>query len=301
MGLRRDIGGQWYSGGMVVRLIMINAGVFLFLRVFDLLFWLVGVESPNVVQWLSSSSHLPTLITKPWSVVTYMFTHWDLFHIFFNLLILWFIGRIFEDLLGPRRLLGNYILGGFMGLALFIISYNLFPVFQRFSTGMSILGASAGVMGVFIGLAAYRPDLELHLLIFGRVKLKWLALIYVFIDLISIRNEVNSGGHIAHLGGALYGYLAARQLSLGNDWSLGFINGIERLLRPFRGNKTAVPKMRVEKRFARSTVTNDAAFNTARRDKQARVDAILDKISRSGYDSLSKEEKDFLFKASGGS
>ncbi len=129
MGLRNDIGGQWSSGGMVVRLIMINAGVFLFLRLFDLMFWLSGVEAPNVIHWLKSSSHLPTLIRTPWTVVTYMFTHWDLFHIFFNLLILWFIGRIFEDLLGPRRLLGNYLMGGFMGLALFIISYNLFPPF----------------------------------------------------------------------------------------------------------------------------------------------------------------------------
>lgn len=297
MGLRNELSGQWRSGGMVVKLIMINAGVFLFLRIFDLVFWLGGNEGPNILRWLQSSSDLSTLVRTPWTVVTYMFTHWDLFHIFFNLLILWFIGRIFEDLLGPRRLLGNYLLGGFVGLALFIISYNLFPAFQR-QLGVSILGASAGVMGVFIGLAAYRPDLELHLLIFGRVRLKWLALIYILIDLISVRNDVNSGGHIAHLGGALYGYLAARQLARGNDWSLDFINAIDRFFGLFR-RKNKVPKLRVEKKFVRSTVSNDIAYNAAKRDKQARVDAILDKISRSGYDSLSKEEKDFLFKASG--
>jgi hypothetical protein len=130
------------------------------------------------------------------------------------------------------------------------------------------------------------------------VKLKWIALGIVFIDLISIRESANSGGHIAHLGGALYGYLAGRQLTRGNDWSLNTINAIERLFKPFFGKKPAA-KLRVEKRFVRSTVSNDIAYNAAKRDKQARVDAILDKISRSGYDSLSKEEKDFLFRASG--
>ncbi len=299
MGLRNDIQGQWRTGGMLVKLIMINAGVFLFLRLFDLVFWLGGSEAPDITKWLMSSSHLPTLATRPWTVITYMFTHWSIGHIFWNLLILYFIGRIFEDLLGPKRLLGNYILGGMMGLALFIISYNLFPVFREM-TGSPILGASAGVMAVLVGLAAYRPDLELHLLIIGAVKLKWIALAIVFIDLISIRESGNSGGHIAHLGGALYGFMASQQLLRGNDWSLGFIGFFDRIFKR-ADRKRPMGKMRVEKRFARSTVASDVAYNAAKKDKQARVDAILDKISRSGYDSLSKEEKDFLFKASEGS
>lgn len=297
MGLSQDIGGQWRSGGMLVKLIMINAGVFLFLRLFDLVFFLGGSQPPDIASWLMSSSDLSTLITKPWSVITYMFTHWSLGHIFWNLLILYFIGRIFEDLMGPRRLLGNYILGGIVGLALFILSYNFFPVF-RSVTGSPILGASAGVMAVLIGLATYRPDLELHLLIIGAVKLKWIALAIVFIDLISIRDGGNSGGHIAHLGGALYGFMASRQLMRGTDWSLNFISFFDRLLKPLSA-KGRRSKMRVEKKFVRSTVASDIAFNAAKKDKQARVDAILDKISRSGYDSLSKEEKDFLFRASG--
>ena len=297
MGLQDDIRGQWRTGGMLVKLIMINAGVFLLLRLFDLVFWLGGSEAPDITRWLMSSSHLPTLAARPWTVITYMFTHWSLGHIFWNLLILYFIGRIFEDLLGPKRLLGNYLLGGIMGLALFVVSYNLFPVFREMS-GSPILGASAGVMAVLVGLAAYRPELELHLLFLGAVRLKWIALAIVLIDLISIRESGNSGGHIAHLGGALYGFLSARQLVKGNDWSMGFINFIDRLFSPFR-RKNIRTKLRVEKSFARSTVASDTALNTAKRDKQARVDAILDKISRSGYDSLSKEEKDFLFKASG--
>jgi membrane associated rhomboid family serine protease len=297
MGLRSEIGGQWNTGGMLVRLILINAGVFLFLRLFDLMFWLMSMEAPDVLQWLWSSGHMPTLLRKPWTVITYMFTHWDIRHIFWNMLILFFVGRIFEDLLGPARLLGNYILGGLMGYALFALSYNLLPQFQPY-VNAPILGASAGVMGVVIGLAAYRPNLELHLLLLGPVRMKWIAAFILFMDLISIRETGNSGGHIAHLGGALYGYLAARQLALGNDWSQGFVGALQKLLKPFRPKERRA-RMRVEKSFVRSTVNKDAQFNTAKRDQQARVDAILDKISRSGYDSLSKEEKDFLFKASG--
>ncbi|MDQ3102047.1 MAG: rhomboid family intramembrane serine protease, partial [Bacteroidota bacterium] len=221
--MTQDIGGQWRSGGMLVKLIMINAGVFLFLRLFDLVFFLSGSEGPDIAIWLMSSSDLSELAHKPWSIITYMFTHWSLGHIFWNLLILYFIGRIFEDLLGPRRMLGNYLLGGIVGLALFILSYNLFPVF-RTMTGSPILGASAGVMAVLIGLATYRPDLELHLLIIGAVKMKWIALAIVLIDLISIRESGNSGGHIAHIGGAIYGFLAGRQLIRGNDWSMDVVN-----------------------------------------------------------------------------
>ncbi|MBL7941104.1 MAG: rhomboid family intramembrane serine protease [Flavobacteriales bacterium] len=298
MGLQDDLRTQWRSGGMVVRLILINVAVFVVLHLVDLPFWLANAQPPDVLRWLKSTSDVYTLLYTPWTVITYMFTHWDLMHIFFNMLVLWFAGRMFEDLLGGRRMLGNYLLGGISGFALYMISYNFFPVFARFSEGSTILGASAAVMGVFIGIAAYRPEMEVQLLLFGRIKLKWIALIYVFIDLISIRQGGNSGGHIAHLGGALYGYMASVQLRKGNDWSLGFVDLLDKLRSPFVRNKG--PRMRVEKRFVRSTVTKDAEFNAGKREKQARVDAILDKISRAGYDSLSKEEKDFLFKASNG-
>jgi membrane associated rhomboid family serine protease len=296
MGLREDIGMQWRTGGMVARLIMINIGVFLVLRLLDLVFFLFGADGPQVLPWLMSSSDPLRLLTTPWTVITYMFTHWALFHLFFNMLVLFYVGRIFEDLLGGKRVLGNYLLGGLSGFALYFISYNLLPAFERYAQGSTILGASAAVMGVFIGIAAYRPDLEIRLLFFGAVRLKWLALIYVFIDLVSIREGSNSGGHIAHLGGAFYGYLAARQLAKGRDWSLNFVLALEAIGRAFRPRKG--PRMKVAKKPPRNVHAREEAFHAAKADKQARVDAILDKISRSGYDSLSKEEKDFLFKAS---
>ncbi|MDX9750568.1 MAG: rhomboid family intramembrane serine protease [Flavobacteriales bacterium] len=296
MGLRDDIQAQWRTGGMLVRLIFINIGVFVALRLLGLVFFLFGTGGPDVLQWLMSTSHPGRLVQRPWTVVTYMFTHWDLFHLLFNMLVLYYIGRIFLDLLGPKRLLGNYLLGGFTGLALYVLAYNLLPAFQRFAQDSTILGASAAVMGVFIGIAAYRPEVRIHLLLFGAVQLKWLALIYVVIDLVSIQHGGNSGGHIAHLGGALYGYLAARQLAQGNDWSMRFVEFLERAGRLFKGDRR--PRMRVAKKPVRNVHERDAEFNARKADMQARVDAILDKISRSGYESLSKEEKDLLFKAS---
>lgn len=296
MGLRDDITAQWHNGGMLVRLIFINIGVFVALRLLDLVFFLFGTRGPDILQWLVSTSDLTRLLQRPWTVVTYMFAHWDLFHLFFNMLVLYYIGRIFLDLLGPKRLLGNYLLGGLMGLALYVVAYNFLPAFHRFAQGSTILGASAAVMGVFIGIAAYRPDLRIHLLLFGAVQLKWLALIYVVIDLVSIQHGNNSGGHIAHLGGALYGYLAARQLAKGNDWSMRFVEFLERIGKVFKRNEQ--PRMRVSKKPTRNVHERDAAFNARKAETQARVDAILDKISRSGYESLSKEEKDLLFNAS---
>ncbi|MBK6752854.1 MAG: rhomboid family intramembrane serine protease [Flavobacteriales bacterium] len=295
MALKDELAVQWRTGGVLVRLILINVGVFLALRLVDLIFFLSGNQGPNVAQWLMSTSHLPTLLVRPWTVLTYMFAHWDLFHILFNMLMLWFAGRLFLDLLGPKRLVGNYLLGGFFGLALYVISYNLFPPFQRFAEGSTILGASAAVMGVFIGIAAYRPDMVVHMIIFGAVRLKWIALIYIVIDLISVRQGGNSGGHIAHLGGALYGYLAAVQLRRGRDWSLAFVSFWERTWDLLSGSR--VRRLKVAHRKERVSVMADRIAEH-KRDRQARVDTILDKISRSGYDSLSKEEKDFLFRAS---
>jgi membrane associated rhomboid family serine protease len=295
MALHHDIRTQWHTGGMLVRLIMVNIAVFVVLRLLDLVFFLFGAEGPEVTRWLMSSSDLGILVRKPWTVITYMFTHWALFHLFFNMLILWIIGRIFEDLLGGKRLLGNYILGGLTGLFLYVVSYNFLPAFERYAQGSSILGASGAVMAVFVGIATYRPDYEIRLLILGTVRLKWLALVYVIIDLISIREGSNSGGHIAHLGGALYGFLAARQLTKGKDWSLTFVNALQAIGRGLSPQRSS--RLKVAKRPGQVAAPRPVR-PAAKNDQQVRVDAILDKISKSGYDSLSKDDKDFLFKAS---
>lgn len=310
MGLQDDLRMQWRTGGMVVRLIIINLAVFLALLLAYLVLLPVagngegakGLRDVYIVQWLRSTSDLSTLVTRPWTVFTYMFTHVGLGHIFWNMLLLWFGGRLFQDLLGGKRLLGHYILGGLFGLALFVLVQNLLPGMHGGLTPPGILGASAGVLSVFIGIAAYRPDMVVHLLLIGPVKLMYVAGVFLLLDLVGIGSG-DGVAHEAHIGGALYGFLAAQQLKRGNDWSLRFVTFLERLWAPLsrkKGPRMRVEKTRSNKDFARSTVASDTAFNRSKRENQARVDMILDKISRSGYDSLSKAEKDFLFKASDG-
>lgn len=304
MALQRDLRMKWASGGMVVRLILINVAVFIGLVLAYLLFLPSGGSGPMaellrdqyIVQWLRSTADLEVLPYRPWTVFTYMFTHTGLGHIFWNMLLLWFGGRMFEDLLGGKRLLGHYLLGGLSGLFLFVLMSNALPGLHGGASSPGIMGASAGVLSVFIGIAAYRPEMMVNLILIGPVKLMYVAAVFLLLDLVGIGSG-DGVAHEAHIGGALYGYIASRQLTKGRDWSLGFVNGLERLFRPFKRRDT---KLRVEKRFSHASVRSDEAYNEARRIKQAKVDAILDKISRSGYDSLSKEEKDILFKASDG-
>jgi hypothetical protein len=202
---------------------------------------------------------------------------------------------MFEDLLGGKRLLGNYLLGGLCGFGLFALSQNLLPGLHGGVTS-GIQGASAAALSVFVGIATYRPEMIVNLILIGPVKLMYVAAVFVLLDFIGIGSG-DGVAHEAHIGGALYGFLAAQQLKRGNDWSLNFVHVLDRLW-PF--GKRKVSRLRVEKSFVGRTPRKDVDYNASKREKQARVDTILDKISRSGYDSLSKEEKDFLFKASDG-
>ena len=300
MSLKDDLRMQWSTGGNLVRLILVNLGVFVAMVLAYVLFLPAGggreallMRDTWLVQWLRSTADLGTLVTRPWTVVTYMFLHTGLGHIFWNMLILWWTGRLFQDLLGGRRLLGNYLLGGLAGLVLFIVSGNLTtPAGQPLP---SVLGASAAVMSVLVGIATYRPTLVVHLLLIGPVKLMYVALVVVLLDFMGMGSG-DGVAHEAHIGGALYGFFAAQQLKRGNDWSMRFVDLMESIGRAFRPKKG--PRMRVAKKPGRNVHERDAAYNAARRTEQERIDAILDKISRSGYDSLSKEEKDILFRAS---
>jgi membrane associated rhomboid family serine protease len=305
MGLMDDLRREWRSGGALIRLVLVNALVFVALLLVHLIYIPITGDrmvadhrfSTEVLHWLQSTYLWGDLLHRPWTIITYMFVHVDLFHVFFNMLMLWFSGRLFADLLGGRRLVGNYLLGGLVGWVFYALAYNYVPGVRLYSDGHDILGASAAVMGVFIGIATYRPDMLVNLLFLGPVRLKWIALLYVVLDLVSLSKGDNSGGHLAHLGGACYGYLASAQLTKGRDWSLAVVNGLERIGGVFTRKKG--PRLRVEKMDRRKVrVVKDTDFNAGKRAKEERVNAILDKISRSGYDSLSKEEKDILFRAS---
>lgn len=299
MGIRDDIQAQWRTGGAVKRLLFINIAVFLIVQVMALIGWASGrpeVES-LVLQQLMATGNTGWLIRHPWTVITYMFTHQAVMHLVWNMIMFWFSGQLFQGLLGDKRLVGNYLLGGLSGLALYLIS-SLLPAHLGLGGEAPILGASAAVMAVFIGVATYQPEVRVGMLFIGPVALKWVAVAVLALDLIGIRSGSNTGGHLAHLGGALYGFIAAKQLMRGNDWSMAFITGLERIGDLFRRNKGKGRMRVVERPRRKARVMQDTDFNALKKAKQERVDAILDKISRSGYDSLSKDERDLLFRAS---
>jgi len=288
-----EIKARFKKGDALVRLLFVNAAVFLLLTIYLLIMHVGAIHAP---AWLGEDlglaalSNLARMAYRPWSIVTHMFTHIQFGHFLFNMIALYTMGQLFVSLKGSRKLTALYLLGGFSGYVLFVLSYNLLPVFHT-TQGSYVLGASAAVMAITVATATLDPSRVIY--IFGAIKLelKWLAAILVLLDLASVRSGINSGGHIGHIGGALFGFIYARQLQKGNDMGRWMDNIISRL-----GSLFSKKRMTVASTNARAK--SDEQFNLEKKARQKRVDEILDRISRSGYDSLSKDEKEFLFKNS---
>jgi membrane associated rhomboid family serine protease len=283
------------ENGTLFRLIYVNVAVFAVIHLLHLVFWLMlaGNSSDGwVMNWLAVPAKLEFLITRPWTIITYMFLHVDFWHIFGNMLWLFFLGQIFEEFLGERKLWTVYLAGGIAGALLYILFFNFFPVFREVMPISRALGASASVMAIVIGIATYAPNFSIRLLFLGNIPLKYIGIFWFVVDLLGISNS-NSGGHIAHIGGAALGFFFARQWKKGKDitaWA-GYGADVVKSLFSFK------PKSKLKVKYRKSAESKDE-FNSRKQEKQERLDAILDKISRSGYDSLSKEEKDELFRAS---
>ncbi|MBL1231154.1 MAG: rhomboid family intramembrane serine protease [Flavobacteriales bacterium] len=294
MSIIDDLKHQYKTGTALIKFIFINVAVFILVHLIGLLiFFFTGVSGSSMVAyWLALPADFGQLILKPWSIITYMFLHEGFLHIAFNMLILYFGGQIFLQFLDAKKLIGTYILGGISGGLLFILTFNIFPVFNEIVSGALALGASASVMAVLIAIAAYVPNYTVRLMLLGNVKLKYIALFYVIMDIISIP-QGNAGGHIAHLGGAFFGFYFIYRLRNGKDITVG----VNRLLNYIAHLFSSKRKMKVVYKNPGKT-KSDVAYNAQKATNQQKIDAILDKISKSGYDSLSKEEKAILFDAS---
>lgn len=283
---------KFSQNNTLFKLIYLNAAVFLGTIILYLPFWLMNAEL-NPKTWTSDYFAVPAsleqLIFRPWTIISYMFLHFDFWHLFINMLWLYFLGDLFVQFIGQKKLLSLYISGGIAGALLYIISFNLFPVFHSILPISKALGASASVMAIVVGLATYNPNFTIRLLFLGSIKLKYIAIGIFILDLASIPNA-NSGGHIAHIGGAIMGYFFARNWKKGLDITAWVDKSIDVLL-------ALIPKKRPDLKVKYSKSRNDYEYNSNKKDQQEMVDAILDKISKSGYDSLSKAEKEFLFKA----
>lgn len=291
MGIWDEIKATFRNGSNLTRIIYINIGVFILITIATLIgILLVKPEIADItLRLLSVPSSLSSLLTRPWTLVTYMFLHKDIWHILFNMLWLYWFGRIFLEYLDQRKFVAVYILGGISGAILYIFSFNVFPAFSGVVADSVAIGASASVLAVVIAIAAYVPDYTVQLLLLGRVKIKYVALaIFVFTSFMDFSN--NSGGKLAHIGGAIFGYLYTLNLRQGRDIGKIINKFIDSIVTLFRPRK----KLKVTHKKA----ANEYEYNKTKAEHQAKINSILDKISKGGYDSLTKEEKETLFKES---
>lgn len=293
-----DLKHQYKFGGMTIRLIFINVVVFLIIRVLDVFFTLGGMAKGNFIfnfvdPVFGLHTEFYSFITHPWGLITSIFAHYDIWHILFNMLFLYVAGRMFEQLFDQKRLLYTYLLGGIFGGLLEVIAHSIFPALGIFSN--IVVGASGSIMAIFIAIAFYRPNLTVSLFGVIPIRIIFLALVFILKDLLSL-SSADGVAHFAHLGGAILGLISIQNLASSSN----IINAAQTL-----GSKieslfsiSRSPKFKVKKGGENARMKTDAEYNTEAKNKQQEIDRILDKISKSGYESLTKKEKDFLFNQS---
>lgn len=286
------------TGNSLNRLIGVNLLVFLVINLLAVILALFQLKAgwyADISRWLMVPASPLTLLTRPWTLFSYMFLHTGFFHILFNMLWLYWIGRIFQEYLGNKKLVSTYILGGLAGAFIYILAFNIFPLFRGIMANSFALGASASVLAVVVGTATLLPNYTIRLFLFGDVALKYLALVMVVLDLLQVSGS-NAGGHFAHLGGAAFGFIYIKQLQAGRDLAKGFNRLVDWLVTFFSPRKS---KLSVSYRANPKTAPRKAGTAPlVDRVPQDVVDKLLDKIAKQGYDSLSREEKDILLKAS---
>jgi membrane associated rhomboid family serine protease len=290
MSIIDEVKQSFRKGNTLHKLIYLNLGLFFAVQIVRIVLFLSNSYElfGGFLDYLAVPSNLEVLGRHPWTLITYMFLHVDFIHILMNLLWLYWFGILFIQELGEKKLLSTYLLGGLVGGILYVIFYNIFPVFEPVREGSIAMGASASVMAVVIATATYQPERRMHLVFIGPVKIIYIALfMFIFTSLVDF--SVNSGGKIAHIGGALMGFTFARYYKRGTDISKGFDRMMDRIASWFKPRKE---KLKVS--YKRSS--DDIEYNTQKAAEQKEIDEILDKISKAGYDSLSAREKELLFK-----
>ena len=292
MSIWEDIKASFREGSALIRLIYINVGVWLGVNILWIILFLSGVAAPTgiILRWLAVPAYLPSLLTHPWTVITYMFTHQGFLHILFNLLWLYWFGIIFLQYFDTRKLVGVYVMGGLTGALFFIAGFNLFPAFREVLPASIALGASASVMALVIATAVYVPDYTVYVFLIGPVKIKYIALVsFILTTLVDFSS--NTGGKFAHLGGALYGYLFVVQYRRGKDMTRILNRLLDTLASLFKHRRKKI-------HVAYRRPADDIEYNRQKAYEQKEIDRILDKISKGGYDSLTKKEKEILFRMS---
>ena len=290
-----DLRQRFREGSISLQLIYINVGVFLLLTLATVFLRLFNVAGLSFIHYLEMPADIMQWLMQPWSVLTYMFLHADVFHLLFNMLWLYWFGQLFLYNFSAKHLRGLYLFGGIVGGLFYLLAYNLFPLFQPMVGHSMLLGASASVLAIVVASAVSMPEYRLNLLLFGAVRLKYVALIVVLTDLLFI-TSANAGGHIAHLGGALAGWWFARGIHSGKYDATAWINRVlDTIVGWFRRSpKPKKPRMKVHV----GKHGKDYDYNARKKAQSDEIDRILDKVRQSGYDGLTAEEKRKLFDAS---
>ncbi len=287
------------DGNALVMLIAVQLVIFVLFQFIKIVYYFtdgaegVALYRQDILSWVILPSHLPTLLTRPWTLITHFFIHDDIWHLLGNMLWLWGFGHIFQDLSGNKKLIPVFVYGALAGAFLFLLSYNVIPVLAQAQT--PALGASAGVMAIAIATTVMAPGYRIFPLLNGGIPLWVITLLYVIIDLAMIPVS-NTGGHIAHLGGAAAGFLFMVQLQKGRDgsiWMNAFFDWVTNLFNPDKPKRGKVIK---SQKFYKSNVPPFKKTSVSL--SQQRVDEILDKINQKGYHTLSPEEKEILKRAS---
>jgi len=291
MAFLKDIQSMYRKGSNLLKLIYINAVIFLLIQIIHVFAVLLNVSDlpDQLIQYLAFPASLPEIITKPWTIITYMFLHEGFLHILFNMLWLFWFGKIFIDYFDQKKLVSVYILGGLSGALLYMVSFNLFPAFSTVLDNSIALGASAAVMAIVIATAAYVPNYTVNLVLIGPVKIKYIAIGIFLLTSIFDFSE-NAGGKIAHIGGAMLGLIYASRYRKGKDIGKSITHIIDTIVTWFKPRK----KMKVTYKKPMT----DHEYNQVKADHNEQINKILEKISKGGYDSLTKEEKEILFKES---
>ena len=297
MGFIDDIKRSYSQGSMLLKLIFINIGVFVVLHVVALGFLLMNASN-GIVGWVEVPSDLGLLLRRPWTLLTYMFAHYGFLHILFNMLWLYWLGRIFMEYFSPKQLTGVYLLGGLGGAILYLLAYNCLPYLMAQPGTSYLIGASASVVAIVVATAVYAPEYRIGLLFLGEVPLKWVALVTVAIAILGL-DAGNVGGNLAHIGGGIVGAWFALRIKQGRDITRPLNAAIDTVVGLFNGLSWKLPKR--EKKSSAKGNQSQAEPRGARPAEtvsEEELDTILGKIKVAGYDALTDEEKDKLFKAS---
>ena len=283
---------RFNSGNILMKFIFINVAVFLAIHAVGVVATLFRLESLDPLPFLAVPSQLNMILIRFWTLLTYMFVHVGFMHILFNMLWLYWFGKIFLSYFNDRTLGSLYVIGGLAGALLYILAFNTIPYYIYESGHGIMIGASASVMAIVMAAAFYRPDVTLNLFLFGRIKIIYIAIAVFVIDFFSLSNGNNPGGHVAHIGGAIAGYLFANQYKKGKDFTLPISRFLDKIANLFKKRKYKGAHKVVYRK-----PESDYDYNYRKAQESKKIDAILDKLKQSGYDSLSSEEKRQLFDA----